>query len=76
MFKNFFRFFLSQGKQLDDIKPLTDYLKNNNHFVKGATKIHVTKETLKDRISKGFDSILEDEDGIKRIEDKSQKKLK
>ena len=75
-FKNFFRYFISNGKNLDDIKPLTDYLKNNSQFTQTAHKIHHTKEGIKNKFTKHLDNLLEEEDGVKMIEDNKDKRLK
>ena len=71
--KNFFRFFISNGKNLDDIKPLTDYLRNNHQFRNTAHKIHHTKESIKSKFTNHLDNLLEEEDGVKMIEDQKDK---
>jgi hypothetical protein len=72
-FRNFFRFFLTNGKNIEDIKPLTDYLKNNHQFRYTAHKIHHTKEGIKNKFTQHLDSLLEEEDGVKMIEDHKDK---
>jgi hypothetical protein len=74
--KNFLRFFMTNGKNMEDIKPLTDYLKNNNHFRNTAHKIHHTKEGIKYKFTQHLDNLLEEEDGVKMIEDQRDKNKK
>ncbi len=73
-FKNFLKFFFQNGKALDDIKPLTEYLKTNDQFKNTSLKIHSTKENLKGGLINKIDSLLEEEDEVKLIEDKKNKK--
>ena len=58
------------GKHIEYHRPLTDFLKRNDHFKKAAFKIHDTKEGFKNKFLDSFDGLLKDEDGIKLIEDK------
>ena len=74
--KNFLRFFISNGKNLDDIEPLTDYLKNNQKFRSTAHKIHHTKEGIKSKFNIHLDNLLEEEDEVKLIEDNKDKNKK
>lgn len=76
MFKNFFKFFVNSGKNGEDLKPLTDFLKNSNHFQKAAYKIHYTKEGVKNKMYDTFEGLLKDEDNLKLIEDDHNKNKK
>ena len=63
-----FNFFIkAKQNPIDDIKPLTEFLKTNKHFTKSSLKIHHTKENFK----KSFLDLLDAEDNVKYIEDKS-----
>jgi len=72
-FKNFLKFFAKSGNSLEDIKPLTEYLKSNNNFQRASLKIHHTKESVKNKLVSSFDDLLKEEDGLKMIEDQNKK---
>lgn len=73
-FKSFFKFFAMNKNQMDDIKPLTEYLKNNDQFKKTSMKIYHTTEKTKSSLYSKLDRLLEEEDQLKFIEDESKKK--
>ncbi len=73
VFKNFFKFFVQNGKNAEDLSPLTDFLKKSNHFQKVAWKIHYTKEGVKNKVLDSFDGLLKNEDELKLIEDDHNK---
>lgn len=64
----------TQGPQ--DIPQVTNFLKNNDKFKKAATKIHISKQSAWNNISKKFDEWLSEEDKLKFLEDKSNKNKK
>ena len=59
--KNLFKF-ISFGKQIgqnnQDIKPLTEFLKNNDIFIKSSLKVHNSKENLKRKL---WDKLMEED---------------
>lgn len=73
VFKNFFRFFVNNGKNVEDIAPLTEYLKKNSLFKNAALKIHYTKEGVKNKVYDSMEGLLKDEDELKFIEDDKTK---
>ncbi len=72
--KNFLKFFFAFKGNINDHQPLTDFLKRNQHFKKAAFKVHDTKEEVKKNMWNSFNNLLKDEDEIKLIEDKSDKR--
>jgi hypothetical protein len=72
--KHFFRFFIVNKHHIEDMKPLTEFLKNNDTFKKSAIKIHTTKETIKGQFTGSLDKLLKEEDELKFIEDDKKNK--
>jgi hypothetical protein len=58
----------------EHIPILTDYLKNHKQFKEKARDIHVKKESIKSSFWSSIDDLLKEEDKVKFIEDKSDKK--
>ncbi len=63
--RGFFSFFLENRQNIDDMKEVTKFLKDNQHFRKTAFFIHDTKTNLKTKFKSSFDKLLEQEDNLK-----------
>ena len=71
--------FIKNTKNAEDIKGVTDFLKNNESFKKAAIGVHKKKENAKTSFFSAIDDLLEQEDGIKekkQISDKSRENKK
>jgi hypothetical protein len=73
VFKNFLKFFVNNRNNVEDLAPLTEFLKKNSFFKNAALKIHYTKEGVKNKVYDSMEGLLKDEDGLKFIEDDKNK---
>jgi len=56
----------NRSKNVEDIKEVTEFLKKNETFKNAALNVHKKKESLSSGFFSTIDSILEQEDGIKK----------
>lgn len=73
LLKSLFNIARNTGVDKADIPEVTNYLKNNETFKKNAMKLHNNKENIKSKFWSKIDSMLQEEDNLKFIEDKSDK---
>ena len=72
--RGFLSFFMQNKNNIDDMKEVTNFLKDNQLFRKTAFFIHDTKNSVKDRLKNTVDEMLQNEDNLKFIEDDKKNK--